>query len=57
MKNKFKIFENKKLDTMIIEIDITKCENNFREILKFIEQLEEKELIKKDLEIKDLYFK
>ena len=57
MNKKYKMFENKKLETMVIEIDITKCEYNFREIMKFIEKLEEKELNKKDLEIKDIFFK
>lgn len=57
MNKKYKIFENKKLETMVIEIDITKCEYNFREVMKFIEKLEEKELNKKDLEVKDIFFK
>lgn len=57
MNKKYKIFENKKLETMVIEIDITKCEYSFREIMKFIEKLEEKELNKKDLEVKDIFFK
>ena len=57
MKNKYKIFDKKTLDTMIIELDITKCERSFKEILLLIQKIEEKELNKKDLEVKDIYFK
>jgi hypothetical protein len=57
MKNKYKIFENKKLETMVIEIDITKCDKSFRQILNLIQQLENAELSDNDLEVKDIYFK
>jgi hypothetical protein len=55
--NKYKIFENKKLDTMIVELDITKTNLNFRELLKLISSLEQVELSDNDLEVKDIYFK
>lgn len=57
LKNKYKIFGNKHLNTMTIEIDITKSEQSFKQILLLIQKLEEKELLKNDLEIKDIYFK
>lgn len=57
LKNKYKIFGNKHLSTMTIEIDITKSEQSFKQILLLIQKLEEKELLKNDLEIKDIYFK
>lgn len=57
MDKKYKIFENKKLETMVIEIDITKTDKNFRELLKLISSLEQVELSDADLEVKDIYFK
>lgn len=57
MKDKYKIFENKKLTTMVVEIDITKCDKNFRQLLNLIQQLENTELSDNDLEVKDIYFK
>lgn len=57
MENKYKIFENKKLETMVIEIDITKCNMSFRKILNMIQQLESAELSDNNLEVKDIYFK
>lgn len=57
MNNKYKKFLNKKLTTMILEIDITKCEKSFEEILKLISALENQELSENDLEVKDIYFK
>ena len=57
MKAKYKIFENKKLTTMVVEIDITKCDKNFRQLLNLIQQLENIELSDNDLEVKDIYFK
>jgi len=57
MKEKYKIFENKNLETMVIEIDITKTNKNFRELLKLISALEQQELSDNDLEVKDIYFK
>ena len=57
MENKYKEFEKKKLTTMVIEIDITKCEKSFREIMKMISALEQQELSDNDLEIKDIYWK
>ena len=57
MEDKYKIFENKKLETMVIEIDITKTNMNFRELLKMISALEQQELSDNDLEVKDIYFK
>ena len=57
MKDKYKIFETKKLETMVIEIDITKTNMNFRELLKMISALEQQELSDNDLEVKDIYFK
>ena len=57
MKKKYKIFENKHLTTMVLEIDITKCEKTFKQLLNLIQQLENVELSDNDLEIKDIYFK
>lgn len=57
MNNKYKKFENKNLTTMVVEIDITKCEKSFREIMKLISALEQQELSDNDLEVKDIYFK
>lgn len=57
MKEKYKDFENKKLTTMVLEIDITKCEKSFREIMKLISSLEQQELSDNDLEVKDIYWK
>lgn len=57
MNNKYKEFENKNLTTMVVEIDITKCEKSFREIMKLISALEQQELSDNDLEVKDIYFK
>ena len=56
-KDKYKIFENGKLTTMVVEIDITKCDKNFRQLLDLIQQLENVELSDNDLEVKDIYFK
>ena len=55
--NKYEDFVNKSLSTMVVEIDITKCEKSFRQILDLIQQLECAELSDNDLEIKDIYFK
>ena len=49
--------ENKKLTTMVLEIDITKCNKSIREIMKLIQALEGQELTDNDLEVKDIYFK
>lgn len=57
MNKKYKDFENKKLTTMVLEIDITKCEKSFREIMKLISSLEQQELSDNDLEVKDIYWK
>lgn len=57
MENKYKVFENKKLETMVIEIDITKCDKSFKQILDMIQQLENAELSDNNLEVKDIYFK
>ena len=57
MENKYKVFENKKLETMVVEIDITKCDKSFRQILDMIQQLENAELSDNNLEVKDIYFK
>lgn len=57
MNKKYKDFESKKLTTMVLEIDITKCEKSFREIMKLISSLEQQELSDNDLEIKDIYWK
>jgi len=57
MKEKYKIFEKGTLKNMVIEIDITKTEQNFKELLNLIQKLEEKELLKDNLEVKDIYFK
>lgn len=57
MENKYKVFENKKLETMVVEIDITKCDKSFRQILNMIQQLENAELSDNSLEVKDIYFK
>jgi hypothetical protein len=57
MENKYKVFENKKLETMVVEIDITKCDKSFRQILNMIQQLENAELSDNNLEVKDIYFK
>ena len=42
---------------MIIEIDITKCEKTFRQIMNLFQKLEKEQLKNKNLEIKDIYFK
>ena len=52
-----KKLENKKLTTMVLEIDITKCNKSIREIMKLIQALEGQELTDNDLEVKDIYFK
>ena len=57
MENKYKIFENKKLETMVIEIDITKTDKNFKQLLDMIQQLENAELSDNNLEVKDIYFR
>ena len=57
LNDKYKVFENGKLSTMVVEIDITKCEKSFRQILDLIQQLECAELSDNDLEVKDVYFK
>lgn len=57
MNKKYKDFEKKYLTTMVVEIDITKCKKNFREIMKLISVLEQQELSDNDLEVKDIYFK
>lgn len=57
MNNKYKDFEKKKLTTMVLEIDITKCEKSFRELMKLISSLEQQELSDNDLEVKDIYWK
>lgn len=57
MDKKYKEFERKNLTTMVLEIDITKCGKSFREIMKLISALEQKELSDNDLEVKDIYFK
>lgn len=49
--------ENKHLTTMVLEIDITKCEKSFSEIMKLISSLEQQELSNNDLTIKDIYWK
>lgn len=46
-----------KLTTMILEIDITKCEKSIKEIMKLISALEQQELSDNDLKVKDIYFK
>ena len=56
MEDKYKVFD-KKLTTMVLEIDITKCEKSFKEIMNLIQALENQELSNNDLEIKDIYFK
>lgn len=57
MDKKYKDFEKKHLTTMVLEIDITKCEKSFREIMKLISELEKQKLVNNDLEIKDIYWK
>lgn len=57
IEEKYKIFENKYLTTMVLEIDITKCEKTFKQLLNLIQKLENVELSDNDLEIKDIYFK
>ena len=57
LNEKYEIFENMKLKTMVIEIDITKTNLNFRRLLSLIQQLENCELGDYDLEVKDVYFK
>ena len=52
-----KEYLDRKLETMVIEIDITKCEKSFNEIMDLIQALENQELADNDLEIKDIYFK
>ena len=57
MKEKYTEFLDKKLKTMVVEIDITKTELNFKKLLKLISSLEQVELSDNDLEVKDIYFK
>ena len=57
MKEKYKIFENKKLETMVVEIDITKTDLSFKKLLQLVSALEQAELSDNDLEVKDIYFK
>lgn len=57
MEEKYKIFENGKLTTMVVEIDITKTDKNFKQLLDLIQQLECVELSDNNLEVKDIYFK
>ena len=57
MEEKYKKFERKHLTTMVLEIDITKCQKSLRDIIKMISALEQKELSDNDLEVKDIYFK
>lgn len=57
MKEKYTEFLNKKLKTMVVEIDITKTELTFNKLLKLISSLEQVELSDNDLEVKDIYFK
>ena len=52
-----KDYLNKKLTTMIIELDLTKCEKSFKQIIDMIQQLENTELADNNLEVKDIYFK
>lgn len=52
-----KKLENKKLTTMIVEIDITKCDKSIRKIMQLIQALESQELSDNNLEVKDIYFK
>lgn len=52
-----KKYLDRKLETMVIEIDITKCEKSFKEIMNLIQALENQELADNDLEVKDIYFK
>ena len=48
---------DKKLTTLILEIDITKSEKSITNIIEMLQQLENGELADNDLTIKDLYFK
>lgn len=57
MEEKYNNFKQKTLTTMVLEIDITKCEKSFNDIMKLISSLEQQELSDNDLEIKDIYFK
>lgn len=57
MDKKYRQFMNKGLTTLVLEIDITKTDKNFREIMKIVSALEQQELSDNDLEIKDLYWK
>lgn len=57
MKEKYKIFENKKLETMVVEIDITKTDLSFKKLFQLISSLEQCELSDNNLEVKDIYFK
>ena len=57
MEKKYNNFKQKTLTTMVLEIDITKCEKSFNEIMKLISSLEQQELSDNDLEVKDIYFK
>lgn len=57
MNKKYKDFEKKCLTKMVLEIDITKCEKSFREIMKLISELEQNKLLNNNLEVKDIYWK
>lgn len=55
--NKLEKMLDKKLSTLVLEIDVSKTDLSVRKILNIISQLEQQELSDNDLEIKDLYFK
>lgn len=56
-KKNLKKLLDKKLTTLIVEIDITKTNKTMQQIVDMFQQLENGELTNNDLTIKDLYFK
>ena len=57
MNAKINKFLNRKLKTMVIEIDITKTNKSFKDLLITLLNIEDIKLSEDNLEIKDIYFK
>ena len=57
MNAKINNFLNRKLKTMVIEIDITKTDKSFKDLLITLLNIEDIKLSEDNLEIKDIYFK
>lgn len=57
MNTKINNLLNRKLKTMVIEIDITKTDKSFKDLLITLLDIEDIKLSEDNLEIKDIYFK